>query len=114
MSLDAADDVARGRVWPGMEAVEKGLVDEIGGLHDALTYVAGLLELDSADDMRIVQLPRPLSPLERVMDLLSKQGMIFEGLRLQGQVLDGLRPYVDAVSVMSADPVMAYEPLTLN
>jgi protease IV len=36
MSRDAVHEVARGRVWTGADARENGLVDELGGLRDAL------------------------------------------------------------------------------
>lgn len=36
LTLDRAHDLAKGRVWTGSDARESGLVDEIGGLEDAL------------------------------------------------------------------------------
>lgn len=36
------DAIAQGRVWPGAEAQRKGLVDQMGGLDDALTHAAKL------------------------------------------------------------------------
>ena len=35
-SVDEMDALARGRVWTGRDALEVGLVDELGGLHDAV------------------------------------------------------------------------------
>ncbi|MEX1190979.1 MAG: signal peptide peptidase SppA [Brumimicrobium sp.] len=40
MSKDQVNAIARGRVWTGKDAVSKGLVDEIGGLQDAIDYAA--------------------------------------------------------------------------
>ena len=42
MSFAAVDSIAQGRVWAGSEAVKIGLVDEIGGMDDALKYAAKL------------------------------------------------------------------------
>ena len=42
MSIADVDAVAQGRVWSGAEAVEVGLVDELGGLNDAIEYAASL------------------------------------------------------------------------
>jgi protease-4 len=36
MTLEAVHEVARGRVWTGADALERGLVDELGGLHRAI------------------------------------------------------------------------------
>jgi protease-4 len=115
MSLEVADSLARGRVWTGASALENGLVDEIGGLHEALAYVAEELGYEDQDQMSVVQLPRPKSTLDLLMELLAQQGMVFEGLRLQGQVMEHLSPILtDGVAMHSFGPLMAYEPLRLE
>lgn len=43
MTPEAVDALGQGRVWLGAEAVEKGLVDHVGGLHEAIRYAASLL-----------------------------------------------------------------------
>lgn len=40
MSVEEVDEVAQGRVWTGAQALEKGLVDELGSLQDAVAYAA--------------------------------------------------------------------------
>lgn len=42
MSFEQVDAIAQGRVWAGSDAVKNGLVDEIGGLDDAIAYAAKL------------------------------------------------------------------------
>lgn len=44
MTPQAVEEVAGGRVWSGADAAEVGLVDELGGLPDAITWLAGHLE----------------------------------------------------------------------
>ena len=39
-SVEQIDEVARGRVWSGAQAKERGLVDDFGGLQTAITDVA--------------------------------------------------------------------------
>ena len=46
-SADEVDAMAQGRVWDGGTARQKGLVDEFGGLPEALKYAAGAAKLDS-------------------------------------------------------------------
>ena len=43
MTYEEADSVAQGRVWTGKEALEKGLVDELGSLEDAVRAAADLV-----------------------------------------------------------------------
>ncbi|HTY27517.1 MAG TPA: signal peptide peptidase SppA, partial [Mycobacterium sp.] len=46
MSVEAVDAVARGRVWTGADALERGLVDELGGLRTAVRRAKVLAGLD--------------------------------------------------------------------
>ena len=40
MTWEQVDALAQGRVWTGADALEKGLVDEIGNLQQAIAYAA--------------------------------------------------------------------------
>lgn len=46
MSVSEVDEVARGRVWSGIDAERTGLVDELGNLEDALAHAAELAEIE--------------------------------------------------------------------
>jgi protease-4 len=54
---DRVDSVARGRVWLGRKAVEHKLVDEVGGMRQAMN--AALAATGLPDDTPIVELPPP-------------------------------------------------------
>ncbi len=45
MTREAVHEVAQGRVWTGAQARERGLVDELGGLDDALAAAQALAEV---------------------------------------------------------------------
>ncbi|MEO7387170.1 MAG: signal peptide peptidase SppA, partial [Gammaproteobacteria bacterium] len=49
MTFEQADSIARGRVWIGSDARERGLVDHIGGLDEAINAAAGLAGLEEGD-----------------------------------------------------------------
>ena len=51
------DRVARGRVWSGADAIEVGLVDELGGLNTAIAKARELAEIDADADVRILTYP---------------------------------------------------------
>ncbi len=54
ISSEEIEPIAGGRVWTGVEALQRGLVDEIGGFEDALGRARELAGLDdSADWVRI-------------------------------------------------------------
>lgn len=46
-SISAIDSIAQGRVWSGTDAVKIGLVDELGGLEQAVNYAAGLVKVSN-------------------------------------------------------------------
>ncbi len=47
MTFAEVDSIAQGRVWTGKEALENGLVDELGSLDDAIAAAASLADIDS-------------------------------------------------------------------
>ena len=57
MTVEAVDAVARGRVWTGADALEHGLVDELGGFRTAVSRAKVLAGLDPDDDVRLVNYP---------------------------------------------------------
>jgi len=57
MTTKAVDVVARGRVWTGADALERGLVDELGGLRTAVRRAKVLAGLDEDTEVRIVSYP---------------------------------------------------------
>jgi protease-4 len=66
MEYEAVDAIAGGRVWSGADALEIGLVDELGGLDDAIGAAARLAQLE---DYEVEYVETQLSPRE----LLVKQ-----------------------------------------
>ena len=76
------DSIAQGRVWAGADAIKIGLVDEIGGIEDALLRAA--FEADgstSYDNFYIASYPAPQNPLESLLSVFdsANKPLIFEG-----------------------------------
>jgi protease IV len=65
MTVEAVDAIARGRVWTGADALERGLVDELGGLRTAINRAKVLAGLEPDADVRVVGYPG-----SSLMDLL--------------------------------------------
>jgi protease IV len=57
MTAEAVEAIARGRVWTGADAKERGLVDELGGLRTAITRAKVLAGLEPDADVRLVGYP---------------------------------------------------------
>lgn len=57
LAVAAVEEVARGRVWTGADARERGLVDELGGLRTAIDRAKVRAGLEPETDVRIVNYP---------------------------------------------------------
>lgn len=57
LDADAVEKVARGRVWTGADARERGLVDELGGLRIAIRRAKALAGLDEDAKVVVENLP---------------------------------------------------------
>ena len=65
-SVEQVDEVARGRVWSGAQAKERGLVDEMGNLGQAITDAAGRAELEQ-DKYQVVYVDKPATPFAQFL-----------------------------------------------
>ncbi|MFN3211562.1 MAG: signal peptide peptidase SppA [Henriciella sp.] len=57
LSAEEIDRVARGRVWSGEDALQVGLVDELGGLNTAIAKARELAGIEAGSDIRIKTYP---------------------------------------------------------
>ncbi len=63
MTKEQVDEIGQGRVWSGENAREIGLIDEFGGLQDAINMAA---EMEGLENYRTVALPAQPSPFEEM------------------------------------------------
>jgi len=60
MSPEAVDAIGRGRVFTGVQALENGLVDILGGFDEALAEAKRLADIEPDTKVRLVEYPRVL------------------------------------------------------
>jgi len=65
--VEAVDEVARGRVWSGAQAKERGLVDAFGGLKAAVADAAGRAKLGESDKYRVRYIEKAATPFAQFM-----------------------------------------------
>ncbi len=70
LDAEAVGKVARGRVWTGAQAAERGLVDRLGGLWDAVDEARRAAGLDPDADVALVPFPRPRPLAEELAEAL--------------------------------------------
>ncbi len=69
MTPQEVDAIAQGRVWIGAKAHELGLVDDLGGLDEAIAGAARLAELS---DYTVRELKPPMTTRELILRELSE------------------------------------------
>ncbi len=74
MTTTEVDSIAQGRVWSGAKAKELGLVDELGGLEDAIVAAA---ELADMEDYGTVLIEKQLSPTDLFLKNVFGQASAF-------------------------------------
>ena len=65
--VEAVDEVARGRVWSGAQAKERGLVDAFGGLKAAVADAANRAKLGEGDAYRVRYIEKGATPFAQFM-----------------------------------------------
>ncbi|CDF39902.1 unnamed protein product [Chondrus crispus] len=81
MGYDKAEQIARGRVWAGSDALALGLVDEIGGLQEAIHAAGELACLAPDAEIRAVDYP---TMAMKVADAARRRGLIPSHLNEEG------------------------------
>ncbi len=76
MSEESVRKVAEGRVWSGVEAKEVGLIDDFGGLNEAISMAMELAGIDMSTGM-IYEYVAPLTPFE---EWLNSMGMLYANM----------------------------------
>ncbi|MDQ3617846.1 MAG: signal peptide peptidase SppA [Pseudomonadota bacterium] len=117
-SVAQIDAVARGRVWSGAQAKQRGLVDELGGLQAAIDDVAARAKLGNADKYAVRYIEKTPTPFERFFSGFAQSRIGGAWLRdsdfargllvkLLPQVADDLRFLESAITPTRGVPVKA-------
>ena len=94
MTREQVEEVARGRVWTGEDALEIGLVDELGNLEDAIAHAEQLI---GGDDHERVFLPEMKDPIEAFIEDIA-----------------GVQTELNTLTLLGADPTMIKDILAVK
>lgn len=102
------DSIGQGRVWSGVEAKNIGLIDEFGGLNDALAAAAKMANLTK---YRTVELPKQKDPFK---EFLSEMGNEAETKYLKYKLGDEARYYNKAQELLKMQGIQARLPYRID
>lgn len=112
MSAEQVEEVARGRVWSGNDALENGLVDEIGNLETALNYTKDLI---GSPDAEHIYLPEVRDPFEVFIEDLTGVRSSLDALGLLGEDNSTLLEILSVKRMLESDDIYQTRlPFTLH
>lgn len=107
--IATVDQIAKGRVWSGVQAKRLGLVDELGDTERAVAVAKQLAHIPGSESVEIVRLPKPQSLFDFLLSRAQGDVSIAQGAYGSAQTL------VQRLSNMvRSEPVRAQMPFTLT
>ncbi len=94
MTLEQADAISQGRVWTGQDALNNGLVDQLGDFDDAIAAAAELAQMESYN---IYWVETPLSSTEKLIQQLSDELSISFKEQIISQLPSSFAPLASGV-----------------
>lgn len=96
MSQEDVVEIAKGRVWSGIQAKENGLIDEFGGIDEAIDEAADMAGLD---DFRLVSYPETK---DKFMEILKGFGASVKEQVILDQLGDDVELYKKMKAIKEA------------
>ena len=112
LSADQVEAAAKGRVWSGEEAKEKGLVDELGGYDVALRLAKEAAQIPADKPFTLTVFPREKGTVERVYNRLFKPDRDAASPAAAQGVAAGFAKLLAGIEMLVSDPgVLRMPPL---
>jgi protease IV len=109
MTFDEARLLADGRLWTGRQAKENGLIDELGGMTEAIALAKELADIPADEQVTVVHYPEEKDFIEQ---LISGEGGI-QALARQA-VYRLLRKDLQETYRLATSPMYLAEPIDIN
>lgn len=82
LTTEEVDKIAQGRVWTGRQALEQGLVDELGGLYTEVRRAKKEVGLEPTDDVYLIPFPKAPSLAQQLIQAFQLTAVEAAGSRL--------------------------------
>ena len=99
------DNIGQGRVWSGANAIEINLIDEFGGLAEA---IKGAAEMAGLEDYRLTELPLQKDPIQQFIESLEEN---IQSSWLKHQLGDQYKYYKTLHNLKNIKGIQARMPL---
>lgn len=112
LKVEDVDAIGQGRVWSGTDAIRLGLIDELGGIDDAINYAAEKAGIEN-EEIKIISLPNyKEDELMAILDLIDSKDVSLKTNNTK--VFEEITGQLDFLSnFKNADRVQARLPFSL-
>ena len=110
MTMEQVENIAQGRVWLGQDAIKLKLVDQLGGLDDAIAKAAKLAKMN---DYETASYPSPLSTWEQLLGSYVGGDDLLNG-KMQAYLGEFYEPFKIINDAKHMDKVQARIPYIIN
>ena len=117
ISKAMVDSVGQGRVWSGKDALSINLVDEIGGIEEAVAYAA---ELAKISNPRVMDIPKKkVDAAEEILKALSQDNednevsAFYKPGSFSGEIMEQLKQ-LNSINLQSQDRIQARLPYLIT
>ena len=97
LPIETVLEIAKGRVWTGAAAKEKGLVDELGGFLKAIELAKAAADIPQDRPIQLRRFPARKPMLDILLEKLPVRVGSSAGKRVVGQALKEIRPAMRAL-----------------
>jgi protease-4 len=104
------DSIGQGRVWTGLDALEIGLIDEIGGLNDAIEEAKKMANLE---EFSIKEYPKRKDPVEKLLEDLN-MAMVKTALGFDAENAEIIEQYKTIQEIKGMKGIQARMPLSIS
>jgi len=111
MTEAQVEEIAQGRVWSGADGKNIGLVDELGGLNDAIAAAADLAGLE---EYRTTEYPRIKEPLQQLLEELTGEDKSIKANILQQELGEFYPHYKRVKGMMNMKGLQATLPVIVE
>lgn len=113
LSVQKVAEIAQGRVWSGQDAQQLGLVDEIGGIDEAIRYAAKQAKL--GEDWQLDEYLEKRSLQEQILQKLTGNETLAQQQRLDPLTAEFLKLQAELGTIKAMnDPMGVYARLPYN
>jgi len=108
MTKEEVDKIGQGRIWSGINAIDIGLVDVIGGVDKAIEIAVEMADLEH---YRIIEMPKKKDPMQQIIEELTGEA---KARIMQNELGESYEYYMKMNEALKHEGVLARMPFDIE